>query len=416
VTSVHRRLTILMSAYACRPHRGSEPGVGWNMATRLAAHHDVHVITTPEQRSDIETELRLRPVPGMHVHYHSLGIEKRIRKVGTLVQFHYYAWQATLYFTGRRLRKSIRFDLAHHVTLVRYWAPNTLALLPIPFIFGPVGGAEQTPAAFLPVLGLNARLFERVRDCARKIAEWDPLVRMTIRRAVLTVVTTPESGRAVRRLGARRVLQNFESGLADEDLAMLGAFEPLDDAPFKVISMSRLVAWKALDLGLRAFAEAAVTGSEYWILGAGPRAQALRGLAEELGVGPQVRFYGSVARVEALRLLGSCHVLLHPSLHDSGGWVCAEAMAAGRPVLCFALGGPGQQVPPEAGFCVAADQPHTAIAAMAAHLRTLAVDRARARQMGAVGRRHVTEQFSWSRRVDDYSRIYSNLLAAGAEV
>src|SRR2546430_4418443 len=40
----------------------------------------------------------------------------------------------------------------------------------------------------------------------------------------------------------------------------------------------------------------------------------------------------------------------HPSLHDSGGWVCLEAMAAGRPVICLDLGGPGYQVTEESGI------------------------------------------------------------------
>ena len=33
-----------------------------------------------------------------------------------------------------------------------------------------------------------------------------------------------------------------------------------------------------------------------------------------------------------LEKLAECDALAHPSLHDSGGWVCLEAMAAGRPV------------------------------------------------------------------------------------
>ena len=38
------RLRVLLSAFAFEPNRGYEPGVGWNVATRLAQHHDVTVI------------------------------------------------------------------------------------------------------------------------------------------------------------------------------------------------------------------------------------------------------------------------------------------------------------------------------------------------------------------------------------
>src|SRR4051812_7400695 len=40
-----RRPKLLMSAYACSPHRGSEPGVGWNRALLAASEFDTWVIT-----------------------------------------------------------------------------------------------------------------------------------------------------------------------------------------------------------------------------------------------------------------------------------------------------------------------------------------------------------------------------------
>jgi glycosyltransferase involved in cell wall biosynthesis len=44
-------------------------------------------------------------------------------------------------------------------------------------------------------------------------------------------------------------------------------------------------------------------------------------------------------RVHDLMREGS-DVLLFPSLHDEGGWVIAEALATGLPVVCLDRGGP----------------------------------------------------------------------------
>ncbi len=79
--------------------------------------------------------------------------------------------------------------------------------------------------------------------------------------------------------------------------------------------------------------------AEYWILGDGPERQALQALAGDLGIANRVRFWGNVERQTAVSKLGECDVLGASSLHDSGGWVCLEAMAAGRPVICLDLGG-----------------------------------------------------------------------------
>src|SRR6187401_1312301 len=41
------RRRVLVSAYAVSPARGSEPGMGWNICSRLARHHDVTVLCSP---------------------------------------------------------------------------------------------------------------------------------------------------------------------------------------------------------------------------------------------------------------------------------------------------------------------------------------------------------------------------------
>ena len=109
---------------------------------------------------------------------------------------------------------------------------------------------------------------------------------------------------------------------------------------------------KAFHLGLRAFAQfhRQLPESEYWIIGDGPERKGLERLARQLGVAESVRFWGWLPRPEALRLLAECDVLVHPTLHDSGGWVCLEAMVAARPVVCLDLGGPGVQVTDETGI------------------------------------------------------------------
>lgn len=51
-------MRILLSAYSCEPHRGSEPGLGWNTTIELARNHEVWVITKERHRKAIEQELR----------------------------------------------------------------------------------------------------------------------------------------------------------------------------------------------------------------------------------------------------------------------------------------------------------------------------------------------------------------------
>src|ERR1700720_4879126 len=51
------RLRVLLSAYACEPHKGSGPEVGWQWALQMARFHDVTVLTQSKNRPVIERAL-----------------------------------------------------------------------------------------------------------------------------------------------------------------------------------------------------------------------------------------------------------------------------------------------------------------------------------------------------------------------
>ena len=180
------RLRVLISAYACEPYKGSEPGVGWNVAREVAKHHEVWVLTRANNRTVIETELLRNPVPGLHFVYFDLPRWARWWKRGRRgLHVYYYLWQLGAYSVARRLHQEVRFDLTHHVTFVKYWAPSLLVLLPIPLIWGPVGGGESAPLAYRRDFSIRGKIHEIARDLARALSERDPLVCLTARRSAM---------------------------------------------------------------------------------------------------------------------------------------------------------------------------------------------------------------------------------------
>jgi glycosyltransferase involved in cell wall biosynthesis len=184
----------------------------------------------------------------------------------------------------------------------------------------------------------------------------------------------------------------------------------------RFVSIGTLSDVKAFHLGLYSFARAAIRGSEYWIIGDGVLRKHLESLAEKLNITERVRFFGAVARDEALRLLGECDVLVHPSLHDSGGWVCLEAMAAGRPVICLKLGGPATQVTEESGFRCTAINPSAAIIELAEAMRRLAHDHALRKSMGQAGRKRVRDHYLMEDRVQFFSECYERVILEGSAI
>ena len=402
-------MKVLLSAYACLPGRGSEPGIGWNTAREMAAHHEVWAVTRSDNRGAIEGELARHPVPGLHVVYHDVPGWTRDRGA---VQLHYHAWQLSLYPAVRALHERERFDLTHHVSYVRWWAPSLLALLPVPFVWGPVGGAETVGRAFRRELSRRARTEEVQREVLNRISRWNPLVRLTAQRSALALANNDETAAVIRALGARHVRVMGESGVDEAALAPPDT-APAENGPIEFASLTRLLHWKGVHLGLEAFARLADPDARYWIVGEGPERDRLQAQAAALGVADRVLFRSGLSRAEWFRVLQTCDALVHPCLANSGNAVSLEAMAAGRPVICLDIGGIREQVTEETGFKIAARTPQEAVDGLVEAMRSVVEDRSGARAMGRRARARVESHFTWEVRGRRLAEAYTEALRNG---
>ncbi|MBD3882079.1 glycosyltransferase family 4 protein [Phormidium tenue FACHB-886] len=416
-------MNVLLSAYACEPGKGSEPGVGWSVAQEIAKYHSVWVLTSETHRDGIEAELAQRPIANLHIVYlDPLGWVYDWTQEGKRphwdVHLHYYLWQLKAYSVAKQLHSQVQFDVVHHVTYVKYSSPSFLALLPIPFVWGSVGGGESAPAAFWRDFGLRGKVYETLRNASRWLGELDPFVRLTARRSHLTFATTEDTARRLRSLGAENVQVLPAIGLSDAELEQLDQSLVLPATPGKIrfISMARLLHWKGLHLALQAFAKAELSEAEYWIVGEGPERDRLQALAEELGVAHQVKFWGRLPRHETLLKLKESQVLLHPSLHESGGLVCLEAMASRHPVICLDLGGPAVQVTAKTGFKIPAESPDQVAVDLAKAMLHLAKDTELLRQMGEAARQQVCDRFAWTAKGKMFAQLYQDLASKPSSV
>lgn len=406
-----KRLKVLVSAYACRPGEGSEPGVAWNVVQQLVKYYDVWVLTRENNRSAIEGELNKNPQPGLaFIYCEPSRLIQKLNYQQRLVYLHYYLWQIQAYLVARKLHKEIGFDLVHHVTYVRYSSPSFLALLPVPFIWGPVGGGESAPQAFWQELNFQGKTYEFLRDLARGLGEIDPFVLITARRSVLARATTEDTAKRLRKLGAKNVEVLSQLGLSEEEIAQLAQYGRSEPSAVRFISIGRLLHWKGFHLGLRAFARANLPAdAEYWIVGDGPEREPLQELAEELGISQQVKFWDKLSREETLHKLGDCLALIHPSLHESGGLVCLEAMAAGRPVICLNLGGPAIQVSEQTGIKILAQTPEQVVKDLAVAIAHLASEPKLRRSLGQAAQQRIEEVYSWGKKGQDLAKLYEKI-------
>jgi glycosyltransferase involved in cell wall biosynthesis len=223
--------------------------------------------------------------------------------------------------------------------------------LGIPFIFGPIGGGETMPAQFRGGIPLTGRVAEAVRDLGGALIACDPLMRLTFSRAHTIACTTAETlARIPRRFHAKCIVQPT-IGINEREIEA----PCLDPAPKpQFLFVGRLVYWKGAHLALRAFAEVrrSVPQARLKIVGDGSDREWLKAIAQNTGVMDHVEWLSAKPHDEILREYRESLAFVFPSLHDSGGMVVLEALAAGVPVVCLDLGGPGAIVTSSCGIVV----------------------------------------------------------------
>jgi glycosyltransferase involved in cell wall biosynthesis len=216
-------------------------------------------------------------------------------------------------------------------------------------------------------------------------------------------------------VGVKAVSQLSHVALNADEISRLRKSPQAPNDTICFLSMGRLLYWKGFHLGIEAFSKAGIADAQYWIVGDGPDMPRLKRLVDRLGLSGCVRLLGALPRTQALGMLSRCHVLLHPSLHDSGGWVCAEAMAAGRPVICLNLGGPATIVTDECGVRVEAATPSATIAALAEAMMVLARDHKKRLAMGRAAVSRLTEVMTWEYKTDRITEFYSDAIRGSSK-
>jgi glycosyltransferase involved in cell wall biosynthesis len=248
-------MKILVSAYACEPGKGSEPAVGWNWTRELAREHEVWVLTRANNRAVMEAELARRPQPNIHPLFVDLPRWISFWKRGQRgVRAYYYLWQFAALRRARRAHAEVGFDLVHHLTFATAFAPALVGALPVPFLWGPVGGGVRVPWRQAGEWGVRGSLYEALRAWRRAVGRYaDPLVRLTWRRARMILVQNPET---LAFLPARHRGKAIVCPNAGIDPADIAPRRMRDPGRILAVTAGRLLHFKGVSIALKAIAEA----------------------------------------------------------------------------------------------------------------------------------------------------------------
>jgi glycosyltransferase involved in cell wall biosynthesis len=416
-------MNVLVSAYACNPlaTEDSYPGeaiLGWNLVRQLSRRHRLWVITRAYNLEAIERAQKNGEAD--HVVFHYLSLPKAFS--GLLRNFfgfrvYYLFWQIQAYRVARRLHGKVGFDVFHQITFNNDWMPSfTGALLPIPFLWGPVGGGQRVPPGLLKEMSFKNRALERARMLGQWFWRHSYFRNRGVRKAAAILVCNQET--KVKLLPySRRIFFFPVNGISPDDFCQESVAVPHPEGRFRILFAGRLDPIKGLGLGLRAFEifKEKFPQTVLEIVGSGPEEIPLRKFVAARGMQSNVCFMPWLPRLELIRKMEQCDIFLFPSLRDGGGAVVVEAMSAGKPVIGLDSGGPGFHIRPEWGLKILPRNPGQVVRDLAGALEKLCLDEGLRSRLGRAARERAREFYVWDRLGQRLFDIYEAALHPGLD-
>jgi glycosyltransferase involved in cell wall biosynthesis len=404
---------VLASAYACHPdpttaHFPGEAVLGWHLAKEVAGFADLHLITWAFNRGGVEGSL------AAEVHYVDLPprlhAALRDRHLGTRI--YYFLWQRAAARAAVELHRREGFDLFHQITFSNDWMPSFIApALPVPFVWGPIGGGQKVPRELMPTLARRDRRQERSRTFLQNVWRATPARRRAARKASAILVCNRETEEVLARW-REKIVAFPVNGIGRQDIAAGAPAAGRRDG-FRILYVGRFDPIKGLPLALEALRilRGIAPAATLELVGEGPERPRLEALAGRLGVADRLVWTPWSPRSTIFEKMRRSDVFLFPSLRDGGGAVVVEAMANGLPVVCMDLAGPGLHIRDGCGIKVRPGRPDAVAAELAAALGKFWCDPGLRDRMGRAARDRAASFYEWRRLGERLRGIYDDALA-----
>ena len=405
---------IVITCYACSPTRGSEPGMGWSFVTGLSQFFEVHAIVEEVKwRRDIEAYLETHPelAERLKVYYIPKKRGKMLRKLWPPSYYWFYKqWQKKAHVLACELHKKEQFQLSHHLNMVGYREPGYLWRMDLPFVWGPVGGLQNTSWKLFDFLDFYGKLYYGGRNVYNSLqAQFLQRPKKAAQRSRNHVIAaTPDIKHEIQRLW------NTEASIITEvgtlDLDKITPSKRLSGEALRIVWSGQHTPGKALNILLKSLK--LLPKEMQWelhVLGVGSETKKWQRLAKELRIDHHITWHGWLPKAEAIHIMTSGHVFCITSIKDLTSTVLLEAISLGLPVVTLDHCGFSHVVDANCGVKIPITTSDTIIKDFARALQTLYQQESKRQQL-ALGALQRAQDFNWNDKVLKLKSLYEKLL------
>lgn len=286
----------------------------------------------------------------------------------------------------------------------------------IPFVWGPIGGMELTPEAFVHEAGWKTIAKIKLKNA---LNSWqmhhEPRVLKAISRADMLVAATGGCYKVLSEYHGKKNLVLINETGCDGILRQERKTKENDD--FDILWVGRFIYTKRLDLAIQSIA-AMKDNERVRLHVVGEDRESIvapfKRLAEREGVADKVVWHGKVPHEEINELMLKADLFFFTSIMDATSTVIVEALQNGLPIVCFDSCGFGPLVDGTIGAKVPVTTPEAGVKAFAEILTDINAHRERL----AVWSRNCAAraaELSWEKKAERMAGIYERVVRAHGE-
>lgn len=408
-------MKVIVSAVACTPEGGSEGGVGWHGVLAISKAHDVRVITQLMYKDAWDRAFAEGRVPdNVRVRYIDCGLAWHPNRMIAKLQ----SWTRYVKFSRKVLAVAMQWhreepaDLVHQVTYATWRVASPMWRMPVPSVWGPVGGAAVFPKPFMGILGGSARTFERIRHLAGKLEENNPGFLKCVRNSTVVMAANAETRDFLKRFRPDRpILELPVAYLTDAKIETFRktSIAITDEAqPLRLFAGGNIEGRKGVSLALRAIAKLKQNGVavHYTVAGGGPEIPTLTNLAKQLGIDDQVLFHPGYQGADYVAKLKECDIYFLPSFRETTPVTLLEAALAGSLPVVADTSAAGEMAHIIGGIAIPTVTPEGLVEGLASALERLHKDRAGLRDQSIAVSKAAAEKYSEARYRETVAEAY----------
>ena len=407
-------MRVLLSAIACHPELGSEAKVGWDAAQAVAEQHECHVITHIGSKKAIEQKQAEGNATQIKFHYFGSEFTWHPSRFVARLQswLIFRKWQCELLPFAAALHRRFVFDLTHQVTYVTWRLASPLWKLPVPFIWGPVGGISSMPRQFFGILSTPALFFEIARQASSFVASRSSAFLDCAAESSMVVAANEETEHFLRRFRPTAPIARLSPVFfSTQQVAVLQnspRATPTPGRPLRLFAGGNLEGRKGVALALKAIGELKRRQIDvnYVFGGHGPELHSLRQLAQKLGIEDRVEFHRGFHREDYIRHLKESDVYFLPSFRETTPITLLEAALAGCYPVVADNSGAGEIVRRIGGTAVPAHDRTQIVRQLADALQWCSTHREQCASAASEISAKAAETFARARYVKRINEIY----------